>query len=475
MHGVWDADRSRSVREALVASKADEATKIADDVLTTIDARMDDWSARYAEHCAALTTVADERDDARAQCLERRLQEIATWTDVLMTADVRVATNAVAVTKGLPGADLCSDTAFLATRVAPPAAAEARAIVDEIRNTILRAKTLQQSGHYDEALQISQDNLGRARSADYRPVLSEALVQLGSAFQGTGDYAAAETAYSEAYWIAKDLGIDRGTTAASTELTFIVGARLRRTDEGLEWGRHARASLDRSGNPPLWERQLERALAGIHHVGANFELAAQHTRASLKLAESIYGREHPQVAESSNNLGVMLQGQGEYEEAAAAFTRAIGIWEVAFGPEFPHIAAAHNNLCALMGELSRYDEAIEHGQHALALWTAVSERKHPRTASIHNHLGAAYHGSGDAAAARRHYEAALSIIDETLGSEHPNAAGVRLNLGGLAKERGDLEAAREHYRRCIEIFDAVEESEHPDAVTARRRLAALDQ
>jgi hypothetical protein len=52
-----------------------------------------------------------------------------------------------------------------------------------------------------------------------------------------------------------------------------------------------------------------------------------------------------------NNLAVLLKKQGEYEEAAALYRRAIAIFEAALGAEHPKVVTCQKNLEALLRNL----------------------------------------------------------------------------------------------------------------------------
>ena len=470
---VWNEERAGNVQRAFSRVETEIEGPTID---SRIDSFADAWAEERTQLCAARAAgdLDDETFDARADCLDRSLRGLDALVETLAEGDQRVITSADRLTLALPGPDRCHDPAHLATRTAPPDQ-EIAGRVSQLRTRILKAKTLQDAGIIDEARDMTLSVVGDAREIGYAPLLVEALIQLGSIGQRTGEFAAAERNYSEAYWLAKESANDRGAMAASTELAFIVGARLVRPEDGLEWARHARAALERVGDEPLWERQLERAMAGIYFRQRNFELAVEHTRTSLQLAIDVYGEEHDQVAESLTNLGVYLQGTGALEEAVESIEAAAAMWERTRGPDFPNIAVALNNLCSLTEELGDHDKAISLGKDALKRWESVAGRLHPRTANIHGNLGIAYRHRGDLQAAEDHFRESLDILGQTVGAEHPNNIYMWINLGAVVQERGDVQRAEEHIRRGLELAQTVHGDEHEETKMARRALARLEQ
>ncbi len=57
--------------------------------------------------------------------------------------------------------------------------------------------------------------------------------------------------------------------------------------------------------------------------------------------------EHPDTATSLNNLALLYDSQGKYEQAEPLYQRALHIREQVLGPEHPDTAQSLNNLAAL--------------------------------------------------------------------------------------------------------------------------------
>ena len=76
----------------------------------------------------------------------------------------------------------------------------------------------------------------------------------------------------------------------------------------------------------------------------------------MAIRERALGRDHPDVAQSLNNLAGLYNTQGRYAEAEPLFQRSLAIAEKAFGGDHPHVATAlgktSDELAALKGFLS---------------------------------------------------------------------------------------------------------------------------
>ncbi len=66
------------------------------------------------------------------------------------------------------------------------------------------------------------------------------------------------------------------------------------------------------------------------------------------------GTEHPDVAQSLNNLAELYEKQGLYRAAEPFLKRALTIQEKALGPEHPDVAESLNNLAALHQDKGDY-------------------------------------------------------------------------------------------------------------------------
>ena len=100
------------------------------------------------------------------------------------------------------------------------------------------------------------------------------------------------------------------------------------------------------------------------------------------------GPEHPDTASSLNNLGALLQTQGQLAEAQPYYARALAIWEKVLGPEHPNTALSLNNLAELYRMQGRYAEALPFYQRALASREKTLGPEHDDTLSTMNTLAA---------------------------------------------------------------------------------------
>jgi tetratricopeptide (TPR) repeat protein len=77
----------------------------------------------------------------------------------------------------------------------------------------------------------------------------------------------------------------------------------------------------------------------------------------LAIREKALGPEHPDTANSMNNLAFLLDAQGKPAEAEPLCQRALAIYEKALGPEHPYTVVVRNNLIQFYRKQGRNAEA----------------------------------------------------------------------------------------------------------------------
>jgi kinesin light chain len=67
--------------------------------------------------------------------------------------------------------------------------------------------------------------------------------------------------------------------------------------------------------------------------------------------------DHPDVAKQLNNLALLCQNQGKYEEVEKYYQRALAIYETKLGQDDPNVAKTKNNLASAFLKQGKYKEA----------------------------------------------------------------------------------------------------------------------
>ena len=214
-------------------------------------------------------------------------------------------------------------------------------------------------------------------------------------------------------------------------------------------------------------------LGGLLEAQGDFAGARPYYERALAINERALGPDHPDTAMSLNNLGYLLRVQGDLAGARPYYGRALAINEKALGPDHPDTARSLNNLGSLLQAQGDLAGARPYYERALAIREKVLGPDHPATAMSLNNLGYLLRAQGDLVEARTHYERALTISEKALGPDHPDTARSLNNLGYLLQAQGDLRGARPYYERALAITEKVLGPDHPNTATSLNNLGYL--
>ena len=89
---------------------------------------------------------------------------------------------------------------------------------------------------------------------------------------------------------------------------------------------------------------------------------------SLAIRERALGPNHPEVANSLNNLASLFNDQGNTPETEPLYRRSLVIREKALGPEHPNVATSLNNLASLHQDLGQLDKALAESRRATGIY-----------------------------------------------------------------------------------------------------------
>jgi len=194
---------------------------------------------------------------------------------------------------------------------------------------------------------------------------------------------------------------------------------------------------------------------------------------ALAIQEKALDPDHPDVAQTLNDLGILLSLTGDYAGARPLYERALAIWEKALGPDHPHVAASLNNLATLLRETGDYAGARPLYERALAIDEKAHGPDHPAVAGSLNNLAILLYFTGDYAGARPLYERALAIDEKALGPDHPRVAASLNNLAIVHWDVGDYAGARPLYERALAIDEKALGSDHPSVAARLNNLGVL--
>ncbi len=219
---------------------------------------------------------------------------------------------------------------------------------------------------------------------------------------------------------------------------------------------------------------LNHSVMRAYQVG-EYERAVSLAQRSLEIRQSWLGPDHPDVAQSMNNLAVLYKAQRQYDAAERLYKRSLAIREKALGPDHPDVATSMNNLAELCRAQGRYEAAESMMKGSLAIREKALGSEHPNVAQSLNNLAGLYESQGRYDVAEPLFKRSLSIWKKTLGPDHTEVAASLNNLAGLYKSQGRYDLAEPLYKRSLAIREKTLGAAHPEVATSLNNLAGLYQ
>ena len=161
----------------------------------------------------------------------------------------------------------------------------------------------------------------------------------------------------------------------------------------------------------------------------------------MKYCEKKYGPEHPEVADSLNDLASLYGPMGQQAKAVPLYERALKIREKALGHEHPYVAIILNNLAETYREMGDYAKAEPLYKRAVKIFETKLGPTHQNTAACLSNLALLYEAKGEMAKVEPLYARALKIREENLGPDNPAVANSLGNLAALYYRQGKFAQA----------------------------------
>ncbi|NVB40656.1 serine/threonine protein kinase [Pseudenhygromyxa sp. WMMC2535] len=494
---VWGPQQKQALEQAFAASGQAWADAAARGVSETLDDWGERWTEARREACEATLsqTQSEEMLDRRMICLDRQLDDVEDMVAVLSAGDVQAMVRARETLADLPKIEACSAAALTVATASTPTYDEAqRLAVDQIEDAITRARNLETTSHFEEALASSQRaitqaeafgdeqllaraQLGRAdillaserldeaaallehaelaaeRSGDDR-LRAKIIVNLARVHVRNGAAARAGRRVMHARAVLQRIHADELAYAELAAVSGLAELAAGRPKQARSQLRDAIVSLEDNRPPPSQLAELRDALGVVElELGRYPEAEAALVLARDQWSED-YGPQHPMVARARVHLAEVALAQGELEQALTEYQAALPIYEQSFGADSREVGVCAAAMADTLRALGREDEALSAYERARVVFEAQGEPARLALAAVLDAEGSLRRAQGDADEALDLHERALGLWEAARGPKHADLAGALCHLGEdlLALER--VEDARGALGRALEIVDA---------------------
>ncbi len=384
-----------------------------------------DWKQQHHDACVATYEQGVQSEamfDARMQCLDRRLDELASLAEALGEPDRRMVTRAVAASAALAPLEPCADVERL-RRDAPAVAAPA-----ELLARLARAQTARRTGHYAEALPDA-----RALAADaeaHADIAATASFVCAALEERVGELEAASASARASIRRADAAGDDRARAEAQVLLVSILGQR-HQFELAFEWAELASATLGRLGDPVRLRATLLAYEGYALHTAGRFEPALARRREVLELRIEQNDELDPLVADAHASVAATLEAMGELREAREHLALALEVRRRVLGELHPDVARAHSQLGSVLSNLGEIDAAVSELQLAIDIGVTVLGSDDAGLGRSYVNLGSALAQGRNPPAAIPAFERGIAILERARGPDDAEVANAVSNFARL--------------------------------------------
>ena len=207
-------------------------------------------------------------------------------------------------------------------------------------------------------------------------------------------------------------------------------------------------------------------IGNVYYDKGDFDKALEYHTKALEIRKKVLGMEQPDTADSYNNIGDVYHGKGNYDKSLDYLTKALVIREKVLGMEQPDTADSYNNIGIIYHNKGDFDKALEYHTKAREIRKKVFGMEHLDTAVSYHNIGNVYDDKGDYDKALDYHTKALKIREKVLGIEHPYTAYSYDEIGIVYHDKGDFDKALEYHTKALEIKEKVFGMDHPDTAVS---------
>ena len=226
---------------------------------------------------------------------------------------------------------------------------------------------------------------------------------------------------------------------------------------------------------PLLQATLFQTLANTLLELGLLDRATEPQERALAARRRVLGDDHPDTLNSICNMGMLLEAQGELEEAEPYCREAMETSRRVLGVEHHNTLTCINNMGLLLQSQGKLEEAERYYREALETRRRVLGDEHPDTLISINSTGILLQSQGKLEEAEPYHREALETRRRVLGDEHPSTLNSINNMGYLLQNQGKLEEAKPYYREALEIRRRVLGDKHTDTLTSISNMGYLLQ
>jgi tetratricopeptide (TPR) repeat protein len=205
----------------------------------------------------------------------------------------------------------------------------------------------------------------------------------------------------------------------------------------------------------------------------DYEKALCYYEKSLEIRRKTLPPNHPDLATSYNNIGSVYRNMGEYSKALSFYEKDLEICQKSLLPNHLNLALSYNNIGGVYLNMGEYSKALSFHGKSLEIYEKTLPPNHPDLATSYSNIGGVYLNMGEYSKALSFYEKSLEIWQKTLPPNHPDLAQSYNNIGLVYNNMGEYSKALSFYEKDLEIRQKTLPPNHPDLATSYNNIGVV--
>ena len=234
------------------------------------------------------------------------------------------------------------------------------------------------------------------------------------------------------------------------------------------------------------------AMGGLYYKLNNVQKELEKYNEALMVYQEALGREHPHVAGTMKNIGMVLAEQGQHDEAMGKFQEAQRIYkclnDVKGDGPCCDVASALSCMGNVQNRRGELEDALQFYGEALSIYKAASKRAQEmggrsrlalqEVASTLKIMGMVHTKRGELDMAMNCFQDAIDIMrqnfnDKTSG---PLVTSILSRIGGIFSKMGKLEEAMSHYHEAYDVAtQTFGTTDHPEVAQVLHYIGGMHQ
>ena len=336
-----------------------------------------------------------------------------------------------------------------AAALAPPDDRGAAAMAKAVQGRLAYAED-----RFTDAARMLADAYYDGVSLDDSDIYLDALMHLIALHADDRVDAAAGEPWIRAGTAAIEKDRRRALDGVLAVLRALVGAADRRGEyqQSVAWAQQL-DSLAPETLIPAHRAEIDLSLAKAYGGAGRFDDAIAAYRKAIDLYATAYGPAHPRTAEALTEYGLVLVDAGKYDEVTAVAAQARTALAAMGNARSSRRAAALLNFGVLLTDDPKdYAEAEASYTTARAIFTAIFGPEHVDVAQCDANLAVLEIKRGNPRAAIAALDRALAIQEKAYGPDHLGVGSTVYNLAAAAVFAGEYDRAEAAAARAENIF-----------------------